>query len=102
MPSRVISKRYWRWYRLKPTVIPTRRVSSRRSAVVGGTVRRSPAMSDLVRRENNGGVATLTLNRPEKLNALTKDMFEALEVHVDALAREAKTIGLVVLRGAGG
>ena len=59
-------------------------------------------MSDLIRRENNGGVATLTLNRPEKLNALTKDMFEALDVHVNALAREAKTIGLVVLRGAGG
>jgi enoyl-CoA hydratase len=58
-------------------------------------------MSDLVRRENNGGAATLTLNRPEKLNALSKDMFEALEVHVDALARETKTIGLVILRGAG-
>ena len=58
-------------------------------------------MSDLVRRENNGGAATLTLNRPEKLNALSKDMFEALEAHVDALARETKTIGLVILRGAG-
>ena len=58
-------------------------------------------MSDLVRRENSGGAATLTLNRPEKLNALSKDMFEALEVHVDALARETKSIGLVVLRGAG-
>jgi enoyl-CoA hydratase/carnithine racemase len=58
-------------------------------------------MSDLVRRENNGGAVTLTLNRPEKLNALSKDMFEALEVHVDALARETKTVGLVILRGAG-
>jgi enoyl-CoA hydratase/carnithine racemase len=58
-------------------------------------------MSDLVLRENNGGAATLTLNRPEKLNALSKDMFEALEVHVDALARETKTVGLVILRGAG-
>jgi enoyl-CoA hydratase len=58
-------------------------------------------MSNLVRRENNGGAATLTLNRPEKLNALSKDMFEALEVHVDAVARETKTIGLVILRGAG-
>jgi enoyl-CoA hydratase len=58
-------------------------------------------MSDLVRRENSGGTATLILNRPEKLNALSKDMFEALEVHVDALARDTKTIGLVVLRGAG-
>jgi enoyl-CoA hydratase/carnithine racemase len=58
-------------------------------------------MSDLVLRENSGGAATLTLNRPEKLNALSKDMFEALEVHVDALARETKTVGLVILRGAG-
>ena len=58
-------------------------------------------MNNLVRRESNGGVATLWLNRPEKLNALTKDVFEALNVHVDALARETKTIGLVVLRGAG-
>ncbi len=29
-------------------------------------------------------------------------MFEALEEHVDAIARETKTIGLVILRGAGG
>jgi enoyl-CoA hydratase len=58
-------------------------------------------MSDLVRRENNGGAATLTLNRPEKLNALCKEVFEELEVHVDAIARETKTIGLVILRGAG-
>jgi enoyl-CoA hydratase len=58
-------------------------------------------MSDLVRRENDGGAATLTLNRPEKLNALSKDMFEALEAHVDAIARETRTIGLVILRGAG-
>jgi len=59
-------------------------------------------MSSLVRRENNGGVATLTLNRPEKLNALSKDMFEELNVHVDAIARERKKVGLVVLRGSGG
>ena len=59
-------------------------------------------MSDLVQREDSGGAATLTLNRPEKFNALSKDMFEALEVHVDALARETKSIGVVILRGAGG
>jgi enoyl-CoA hydratase len=58
-------------------------------------------MSNLVLRENKGGVATLTLNRPEKLNALSKDMFEALDDHVDTIARETKTIGLVILRGAG-
>jgi enoyl-CoA hydratase len=59
-------------------------------------------MSDLVQRENSGGTATLTLNRPEKLNALTKDVFEALNKHVVAIAREARKIGLVILRGAGG
>jgi enoyl-CoA hydratase len=58
-------------------------------------------MNNLVRRENSGGVATLWLNRPEKLNALTKEVFEALNVQVDALARETKTIGLVILRGTG-
>ncbi len=58
-------------------------------------------MNHLVLRENSGGVATLTLNRPEKLNALSKDMFEALDEHVDAIARETKKIGLVVLCGAG-
>jgi enoyl-CoA hydratase len=59
-------------------------------------------MNDLVRRENSGGTTTLTLNRPEKLNALTKDLFEALNKHVVAIGREPKKIGLVILRGAGG
>jgi enoyl-CoA hydratase len=59
-------------------------------------------MSKLVLRENKDGAAILTLNRPEKLNALSKDMIETLEEHVDAIARETKTIGLVILRGAAG
>jgi enoyl-CoA hydratase len=63
--------------------------------------KRGDAMNNLVRRENNGGAATLWLNRPEKLNALTKDVFEELDVHVDAIARETRTIGVVILRGAG-
>ena len=58
-------------------------------------------MNNLVRRENKDGAAILWLNRPEKLNALTKDVFEALDDHVDAIARETRTIGLVILRGAG-
>ena len=49
-----------------------------------------------------GAVAKIVLNRPEKLNALSKDLIECLEGHVDAIARETKTVGLVVLRGAGG
>jgi enoyl-CoA hydratase/carnithine racemase len=60
-------------------------------------------MNALVLRENSrGGAAILTLNRPEKLNALTKDVFEALREHIDAIARETRKIGLVILRGAGG
>jgi enoyl-CoA hydratase len=42
------------------------------------------------------------LNRPEKLNALTKEMFEALGRHLDVIARDIKNVGLVILRGAGG
>src|ERR1700686_4685966 len=59
-------------------------------------------MKSLVLRENKHGAAILTLNRPEKLNALTKDVFEALDEHVEAIARQTRDIGLVVLRGAGG
>ena len=58
-------------------------------------------MNSLVRRENSGGTATLTINRPEKLNALSKAVFEALNHHVEAIARETRKIGLVILRGAG-
>jgi enoyl-CoA hydratase len=59
-------------------------------------------MNDLVLREDKDGAAILTLNRPAKLNALCKEMVEVLEEHVDAIARETKTVGVVVLRGAGG
>ncbi len=59
-------------------------------------------MNSLILREDHNGVATLTLNRPEKCNALSKSMFEALDKHIDAIARETKKVGVVVLRGAGG
>ncbi len=55
---------------------------------------------DLVLRHDADGVATLTLNRPEKLNALTPASFVALRGHVDALA-EDESVGCVVLTGAG-
>jgi enoyl-CoA hydratase/carnithine racemase len=59
-------------------------------------------VNSLIVREDRDGVAILTLNRPEKLNALSKEVFEALDAHVRVLARETKTVGVVVLRGAGG
>lgn len=59
-------------------------------------------MSELVRREDRDGIAILTLNRPDKLNALSGDMFEALDEHLNAIGRQSAKIGLVILRGAGG
>ena len=59
-------------------------------------------MSELVLREDRGGVATLTLNRPDKVNALSNDMFEALENHLKIIARQSRDVGLVVLRGSAG
>ncbi|MGO8917495.1 MAG: enoyl-CoA hydratase/isomerase family protein [Stellaceae bacterium] len=59
-------------------------------------------MNGLVLREDSHGVVTLTLNRPDKRNALSREMFEDLEDHIDSIARDIWRIGLVVLRGAGG
>ncbi len=47
------------------------------------------------------GIATLTLNRPESLNALSPPMFEELREHVDHIAGETESIGCVILRGNG-
>ena len=52
-------------------------------------------------REDRNGAAILTLNRPDKLNALTVEMFMLLRDHVDAIAQQTDSIGLVLLRGAG-
>jgi len=52
-------------------------------------------------REDRNGAAILTLNRPDKLNALTVEMFMLLREHVDAIAQQTDSIGLVLLRGAG-
>jgi enoyl-CoA hydratase/carnithine racemase len=57
-------------------------------------------MCDRVIRQDKDGVCTLTLNRPEKLNALDTAFFEALDSQLDALERDEK-IGCVVVRGAG-
>ncbi len=57
-------------------------------------------MSERILRSERGGVCTLTLNRPEKLNALDEATFEELAAHVDLLEADEE-IGCVVLRGAG-
>ncbi len=59
-------------------------------------------MNNLILREDRDGVATLIMNRPEKCNALSKEVFEALDEHVESIRRATKTVGVVVLRGAQG
>ena len=57
-------------------------------------------MADQVLREDRSGWTMLTLNRPDKLNALTVSMFRELRDHVADL-RKDDSIGCVLLRGAG-
>jgi 2-(1,2-epoxy-1,2-dihydrophenyl)acetyl-CoA isomerase len=57
-------------------------------------------MSDVVLSSRDGRVLTLTLNRPEALNALNRESTHALRSAVDAAARDAQ-VGAIVLTGAG-
>lgn len=61
----------------------------------------SDAIAPVLLRTDAAGVATLTLNRPDKLNALNAELFEALHAQVLALRTQTETIGCVVLTGAG-
>lgn len=54
----------------------------------------------LVLREDRAGWTILTLNRPDKLNALTVPLFRELRAHIEAIAVD-DTTACVVLRGAG-
>jgi len=58
-------------------------------------------MTGLVVRSDHEGAATLTLNRPDKLNALNVEVFAELDAHVARLEGETETVGVVILRGAG-
>lgn len=55
---------------------------------------------ELVTRSDHEGLTTLTLNRPDKLNALTPRSFVELRAHLGAIATDG-SVGCVVLRGAG-
>lgn len=57
-------------------------------------------MSELVTRTDDRGLCTLTLNRPDKLNALTVALFRELRAHVSDLKND-DSVACVILRGAG-
>lgn len=50
--------------------------------------------------ETDGGIATVTLNRPKAINALSEQMLAALQATWDGLAQD-RDVKAVVLRGAG-
>ena len=57
-------------------------------------------MSDQVLVARDGAIATATLNRPEKLNALTRAMWQDLGAAIEALSAD-DALRCIVVRGAG-
>lgn len=55
---------------------------------------------ELVLRDDRDGITTLTLNRPDKLNALTPAVFVDLRAHLDAIAVD-EDVRCMILQGAG-
>jgi enoyl-CoA hydratase len=58
-------------------------------------------MTALVERHDRDGIAILTLNRPDVLNALSPNLFVELRAHVDALATQTDDVGCVIVCGRG-
>lgn len=57
-------------------------------------------MSQVVTLEVNNGIATITINRPDKLNALNKDVFAALNLHLNEVENNT-AIKSAIITGAG-
>ena len=57
-------------------------------------------MSDHILVEQDGPIATVVLNRPEKLNALSTPLVEALSSELTSTA-EDESVRVVILGGAG-
>ena len=57
-------------------------------------------MSELIAVTRAGPIATVVLNRPEKLNALTRSMWESLGIEIEALSAD-DTLRCLIVRGAG-
>src|SRR3954464_12458115 len=62
---------------------------------------RSSIAEEVLRSDADGGILTLTLNRPERRNAIDPELRDALAAALDAAATDPGGRG-VVLTGAGG
>ena len=58
-------------------------------------------MGDLILRTDENGIAILTLNRPEALNALSPNLFMELREHLEIINAQSEQTGCVIFRGAG-
>jgi enoyl-CoA hydratase/carnithine racemase len=58
-------------------------------------------MSEYLLKTIEKGVCTLSLNRPETMNALNHAVFEELEAAIRELEKSADTVGCVILKGEG-
>ena len=57
-------------------------------------------MSEVVIKEQEGRVAILTINRPDKLNALNQEVRDRILEHLDEIESD-ESVGVVVLTGSG-
>src|SRR5262245_6780723 len=53
--------------------------------------RQEASMTDYVRCQQSDGILTLTLNRPDKKNALTRAMYQVLGDAIDGAANDSQT-----------
>ena len=57
-------------------------------------------MSDQVRYDQDGGVATVTINRPDAMNSFTTELSLELQLALERAADD-ETVRVVILTGAG-
>ena len=57
-------------------------------------------MTEILLREDRGAIATLTLNRPDQLNALSEELIAAVQDELDRISGDS-AIRAIILKGAG-
>src|SRR5437763_4376705 len=62
--------------------------SAFRSAIIPLDPTREAVMNDAVLRADSGAIAVLTLNRPAKYNALSREVLQRLHAELDAIAAD--------------